>query len=45
MLFTCKNRLSMYMDKERFESFITEVPIIQKPVHLFAEHINGLVSI
>ena len=27
------------------ESFMTEVPIIQKPVHSFAEQINGLVYI
>ena len=30
---TCKNRLSVYVDEERLESFMTEVPIIQKPVH------------
>ena len=42
---TCKNSLSVYVDKERLESFMTEVPIIQKPVHWFAEKINGLVSI
>ena len=35
----------MYVDEERLESFMTEVPIIQKPVHRFAEQINGLVSI
>ena len=28
-----------------FNSFVTEVPVIQKPVHWFAEQINGLVSI
>ena len=28
------------MDEERLESFMTEVPIIQKP-----EQINGLVSV
>ena len=42
---TCKNRLSMYVDKGRLESFMTEAPIIQKPVHRFVEQINGLVSI
>ena len=36
---TCKNRISVYVDKERLESFMTEVPIIQKPVHWFSEHI------
>ena len=29
----------------QFNSFMTEVVIIQKPVHWFAEQINGLVSI
>ena len=33
------------MDQERLESLMTEFPIIQKPVHRFAEQINGLVSI
>ena len=42
---TFKNRLSVYMDQERLESLMTEFPIIQKPVHRFAEQINGLVSI
>ena len=44
-LATCKNRLSVYVDEDRLESFMTKVPIIQKPVHWFAEQINGLVSI
>ena len=30
---TCKNRLSVYVDEERLESFMKKVPIIQKPVH------------
>ena len=30
---------------EPFKSFMMEVPILLKPVHLFAEQINGLVSI
>ena len=30
---TCKNRLSVYVDEELLESFMTEVPIVQKPVH------------
>ena len=33
------------VDKERLESFMTEVPFIQKPVHGFAEQTCGLVSI
>ena len=33
------------VDEERLESFTKEVPIRQKPVHRFAEQINGLVSI
>ena len=28
-----------------FNSFMTEVPIIQKPVNVFVEQINGMVSI
>ena len=39
------NRLSVYVNEERLESFMAEVPIIQKQVHWFAEQINGLVSI
>ena len=31
---------SVYVDEERLESFMTEVPTIQKP-----EQINGLVSV
>ena len=42
---TCKNRLSLYVDEEHLESFMAEDPIIQKPVHRFAEQINGKVSI
>ena len=30
---------------KRFKFFMTEVPILLKPVHWFAEQINGLVSI
>ena len=30
---------------KRFKSFMTEVPIILKLVHSFAEQINGLLSI
>ena len=41
---TCKKRLSVYVDEERLEPFMVEIPIIQKPVHCFAEQINGLVS-
>ena len=33
------------VNEERLEYFMTEVPIMQKPVHGFAEQINGLVSI
>ena len=33
------------VDEERLQSFVTEVPIMQKPVHWFGEQINGLVSI
>ena len=33
----------MYVEEERLESFMTEVPIIQKAV--FGEQINDLVSI
>ena len=32
-LTTCKNRLSVSVDEEHLESFMMEVPIIQKPVH------------
>ena len=35
----------MYVDEERLESFMQEVPIMQKAVHLFAEQLNDLVSI
>ena len=42
---TCKNRLSVYVDEKHLESFMTEVPITQKPVHWFTEQMNGLVSI
>ena len=33
------------MDEERLDSVMTEVSIIQKPVHWFAEQINRLISI
>ena len=33
------------MDEECLESFMTEVPITQKPFHRLEELINGLVSI
>ena len=33
MLTTCKNRLSVYVDEERLESFMTEVHIIHKPAN------------
>ena len=29
----CKNRLSVYVDEERLETFMRELPIIQKAVH------------
>ena len=32
------------MDEERLDSFMMEVPIIQKLVDRFAEQINGLAS-
>ena len=35
----------MFVDEDRLKSFMTEVPIIQKPVDLLVEQINGLVSI
>ena len=35
----------MNVDEERLETCMTEVPIIQKPVHSLAEQITGLVSI
>ena len=38
----CSN---VYGFDKLFNSFMTEVPIIKRPVHLFAEQINGLVSI
>ena len=41
---TCENRLSVYVDEERLESFTMENSIIQKPV-LVSEQINKLVSI
>ena len=28
------------VDEERLESFMTEIPIIQKPAHWYAEQIN-----
>ena len=33
MITACKNRLSEYVDEERLESLMTEVPIIHKLVH------------
>ena len=39
------NRLSVYVDEERLESFMTEVSIIQRSNHWFAEQINGLITI
>ena len=35
----------LYVDVERLECFMTEIPIKQKPVLCFAEQINGVVSI
>ena len=35
----------MYVNEDRLKSFMTEVPIIQKPVDWLVEQINGLVSI
>ena len=35
----------MYVDEGRLESFMMEVPIIQKPVPWFAEQTNGLVYV
>ena len=42
---TRKNRLSLHVDEKRLESFMKEVPVIQKPVHRFAEQMIGPVSI
>ena len=33
------------VDEERLKTVMTQVPIMQNPVHGFAEQINGLVSI
>ena len=45
----CENTLILENYKPLFlnlvNSFMTEVPIIKKPVHWFARQINGLVSI
>ena len=38
-------RLSVYVDEERLESFMAEVPIIHKLVHGLAEQVIELVSI
>ena len=35
----------MYVDEGRLESFMMEVPVIQKPVHWLAEQTNGLVYV
>ena len=45
MLYNMQDRLLVYVDEERLESFMTEVPTIQKPVYRFVEQINRLVSI
>ena len=37
-------RLSVYVDEERLESFMAEVPIIHKLVHGLAEQVIELVS-
>ena len=39
-----KTKKANYVDEECLESFMTEVPITQKPFHRFEELINGLVS-
>ena len=45
LLYIRNNRGFLWYLRTWFNSFITEVPIIQKPANWFAEQINGLVSI
>ena len=41
---TQRKEVIIALSVKRFKSFMTEVPILLKPVHRFVEQINGFIS-